>query len=98
MLPGKAMYRAQEAVQQATAPTEPKAKSQEPVAPSTEPSPRPSAQLQDMLNARQDGVNTSLKAMIADAGAELNRQSGMIEDIDRILTAEKARKAYGGAE
>jgi hypothetical protein len=95
MLPGRAMYRTQQAVQQPTAPTPPKTT---PPKPPAEAPARPSAKLQDMLNARQVGVNTSLKAMIADAGAELNRQSGMIEDIDRILTAEKARKAYADAE
>jgi hypothetical protein len=50
-----------------------------------------------MLNARQRGNNTSLKAMIADADAELARQDDMIQDVQKILILEKATKTYSDA-
>jgi hypothetical protein len=90
VLPPKAIARPHEAAQ----PQPPAEARPSPSADNVEKPARPSETLQSMLNTRRQGVNSSLKAMIADAGVELDRQEHMIQDVDRILTAEKARKAY----
>ncbi len=100
LLPGKAIYRPQEA---APKPAQPQTPPQAPVSKSVEQAPapqqgaKPSEQLQNMLNARQRGNNSSLKAMIADADAELSRQDDMIQDVQKILILEKATKTYSDA-
>lgn len=92
LLPGRAIYRPQEA---ATKPAQPAAAPTKQTP--TPPPAKPSEQLQSMLNTRQRANGNSLKAMIADAGAELARQDDMIHDVDRILIMDKATKAYGDA-
>jgi hypothetical protein len=94
LLPGKAIYRPQEA---APKPAQPHTTPQPPATTPPEQAAKPSEQLQNMLNARQRGNNTSLKAMIADADAELARQDDMIQDVQKILILEKATKTYSDA-
>lgn len=92
LLPGKAMYRPQDATAK---PAQPPAAA--PAKTPASPPAKPSEQLQSMLNTRQRASGNSLKAMIADADAELARQDDMIQDVDRILIMDKAAKAYGDA-